>query len=292
MIPLKRIRTTVAVHANFTGAKRVDKNFELLKKKRDGLLDDDSDNKWDSSFWKQSKVQLLKETCGKCAYCETPTSVNQYGDVEHFRPKSKYWWLAYCYENYLVSCVACNQVYKKDFFLLRDNRKKLRGPKIKSTFTDAKLLQLAALLTVDPVNNSLGYPMTKFIKELSGEGSLLINPYFDNPATYLAYLPILENNEVVVVATSKKYEPFVEACNDLFGINRKELMDERFKVYSTYLTFKYTLMENIRVQLRNKINNDLINMASDKYAFAGMVRYLNTQPLSSLPWDFTVAPTA
>ena len=45
-----------------------------------------------STVWKAGKPQLKRETGGKCAYCESPTDTVAHGDVEHFRPKSKYWW--------------------------------------------------------------------------------------------------------------------------------------------------------------------------------------------------------
>ena len=50
---------------------------------------------------------------------------NDRGDVEHFRPKSAvlddplhggYWWLAYDFQNYLLSCSLCNRVRKKTRF--------------------------------------------------------------------------------------------------------------------------------------------------------------------------------
>lgn len=103
MIRLTRVRTAPPVHDNFHGTKRVDANLKLLKLKRDGKLQEGTEKNWNSDFWKKAKDQLLAETYNKCAYCETPTKVVDYGDVEHFRPKSKYWWLAYCYDNYLAS---------------------------------------------------------------------------------------------------------------------------------------------------------------------------------------------
>ena len=39
-----------------------------------------------------------------CAYCEQKLPESDRGDVEHFRPKSLYRWLAYAFENYLLSC--------------------------------------------------------------------------------------------------------------------------------------------------------------------------------------------
>jgi len=61
-----------------------------------------------------------------CAYCGA--DIDEAGiDVEHFRPKSNvdedemhggYWWLAYDFENYFLSCIVCNQKYKRDRFPL------------------------------------------------------------------------------------------------------------------------------------------------------------------------------
>lgn len=53
-----------------------------------------------------------------CAYCQCHLPHNDPGDVEHFRPKSRYWWLAYDFVNYLLSCAACNRNRKKEKFPL------------------------------------------------------------------------------------------------------------------------------------------------------------------------------
>lgn len=287
MIPLKRIRTEAAVHANFRGAKRVDFNLKLLTKKRDGELEADSKDKWDSNVWKQAKDQLLIESNNKCAYCETPTKVIAYGDVEHFRPKSVYWWLAYSYENYLVSCVVCNQQYKKDFFAILDNAKKLKGPKVTASMTDGKLQQLAPTITVDPVNDADGMPLQDFIDAINDEYALIVNPYFENPADYLAYEPILENKEVVITSTQPKHQPIVEACEKYFGINRKELMDLRFQQYCAYMTYKHTLTSpGLKTQIKTMIENRLRELQADFSAYAGMIRYFETKKLEDLPWDF------
>jgi uncharacterized protein (TIGR02646 family) len=51
-----------------------------------------------------------------CAYCQCGLPPNDPGDVEHFRPKSEYWWLAYQFKNYLLSCSRCNRNCKKADF--------------------------------------------------------------------------------------------------------------------------------------------------------------------------------
>lgn len=66
---------------------------------------------------------------GKCAYCEAPVRVDQHGDIEHWRPKRAvsdlegkpvehpgYYWLAYDWTNLLLSCITCNQKWKRTRF--------------------------------------------------------------------------------------------------------------------------------------------------------------------------------
>jgi uncharacterized protein (TIGR02646 family) len=48
----------------------------------------------------------------KCAYCETRIEQSH---VEHYRPKSKYFWLAYSWDNLLLACSTCN-THKSDHF--------------------------------------------------------------------------------------------------------------------------------------------------------------------------------
>ncbi|GMV39067.1 MAG: hypothetical protein AMXMBFR64_07830 [Myxococcales bacterium] len=90
----------------------------------------------------------------KCGYCER--LLTDHGDVEHYRPKtaiftllkpgrerqslnntagrsfgkppkvgtwdSGYWWLAYSWDNYLVSCGLCNQSWKNALFPVAGGR--------------------------------------------------------------------------------------------------------------------------------------------------------------------------
>src|SRR4051812_10882784 len=58
------------------------------------------------AHWTESDVRgALHAMHGRvCAYCQSDLPHNDPGDVEHFRPKSEYWWLAYEFANYLLSC--------------------------------------------------------------------------------------------------------------------------------------------------------------------------------------------
>ena len=80
------------------------------------------------NIWSDLKPTLVKICGKKCWYSECPIE-GDHGDVDHFRPKNRsldvcgnvqledgYWWLAYDYMNYRLSCSICNQTGKRDFF--------------------------------------------------------------------------------------------------------------------------------------------------------------------------------
>ncbi len=73
------------------------------------------------------KQALVDAQYGKCCFCERKVGAD--GDVEHFRPKAGvrqnvsspmlrpgYYWLAYDWDNLLLSCSACNQRHKRNLF--------------------------------------------------------------------------------------------------------------------------------------------------------------------------------
>lgn len=102
--------------------------------------------------WGKHKYHFIEaQYKGKCAYCETQVIAGSSGDVEHFRPKAYcqalssaanrndyvgqrpgrrnvgartegYWWLAYDWRNYLLSCNRCNAVWKKNQFPVKAGR--------------------------------------------------------------------------------------------------------------------------------------------------------------------------
>ncbi|MEJ5964583.1 hypothetical protein [Flavonifractor porci] len=87
------------------------------------------------AIWSEFKEILIKYYGHICWYSECALT-GSYGDVDHFRPKNKstkangecilqdgYWWLAYDYLNYRLSCETCNRPYgeggKRDIFPLK-----------------------------------------------------------------------------------------------------------------------------------------------------------------------------
>ncbi len=88
-----------------------------------------------ANFWREFKPILIKYYGEKCWYSECSLE-GSYGDVDHFRPKNistdekgniiledGYWWLAYDYLNYRLSCEKSNRNFgdggKNDIFPLK-----------------------------------------------------------------------------------------------------------------------------------------------------------------------------
>lgn len=62
------------------------------------------------------KDELIKETSGKCAYCESKILASSPGDVEHIIPKSKCPKLYVEWSNLTLACSRCNREGKKDYY--------------------------------------------------------------------------------------------------------------------------------------------------------------------------------
>lgn len=258
MIRLTRVRTASAIPAGFRGQKRIERLQELIAFSAAGTFS------FKTTVWKAAKNQLKRETHGKCAYCEAPTSAVAHGDVEHFRPKSVYWWLAYCYENYTYSCQICNQTYKSDSF-----------PIAGSAMVHGDLAQVA-FLTPDPFEEATGMRYADFQAACAAEGSHLPDVYFDDVESLLGWEADAVKKQVLVVARpgSAASARAVAAVDQFLGLNRPELKGLRWAVYLDLETFRDTLAvlpagHPTAVKVANRIKA----MMADSGEFAGMVRY-------------------
>ncbi len=112
------------------------------------------------------KQSLLQAQRAKCAFCESVVTHVSYGDVEHFRPKGGfrqrrrgplrrpgYYWLAYAWENLLISCELCNRRFKRNWFPLERGTTRVRGP----------------------------------AGDIAQERPLLVNPAADDPASFITF---------------------------------------------------------------------------------------------------------
>lgn len=107
---------------------------------------------WRKDRWRRPRVvgALYAMHGESCAYCQgLLTRTSDSGDAEHFRPKSVYWWLAYDFSNYLLSCMACNRYVKKEEFPLAPGEPGLR-------FGDGRNISEERKLLLDPSFDPVG----------------------------------------------------------------------------------------------------------------------------------------
>ena len=273
MIALERVRTVDAVHEKYRGLLKKASDKELLKSYRDYLLDNTKKVSFTESFWTKAKPQLKKESNGKCAYCEANTKVVAHGDVEHYRPKSVYWWLAYTYDNYLYACQICNQTYKSDNFPIGSLA--LVVPNVQPHHIDTDIDALVGKISPDPIDTALDLKLTAYIKAHKKEKPFLINPYIDNPAKYFAYEADDVLEEVKIVPTKPLYKNYVEASEKYYGINRIELKNFRYSVYSLFRVLKMSHGALPEGAIKKETKKQIDNMLLSKYLFSGMNRYFD-----------------
>ena len=128
----------------------------------------------------------------KCAYCEQKL-LDAPKHIEHYRPKNHYYWLAYSWDNLLLSCGSCNSV--KD-----DNFKTL--------------------------NNKVNYSNEKYsnIHNLSDDYDKLEIPQIINPEKDDIIKDIVYNKNGYVNSPNQRVQHTIEiACK----LNRDELLQKR-----------------------------------------------------------------
>lgn len=223
-------------------------------------------------LWGRAKPQLKAESYNKCIYCEADTAVVAHGDVEHFRPKSQYWWLAYCYDNYTFSCQICNQTYKGDTFPVQGPR--LAPPAVPLTLpTDgAELKSLLQTICPDPVTTTDAAVARLYAQE----DAELINPYVADPEQLFAWKAIPETREVWLVAVtgSSQSGRAVKAAEDVLGLNRQELLRLRWNAYETLETLVLLFQEGgFTAERQRDFLLRIRTQAGADRPFAGMTRF-------------------
>jgi uncharacterized protein (TIGR02646 family) len=158
--------------------------------------------KFDCYRHPQIKEKLVALFKGKCAYCDSNITHITAGDIEHFRPKSAYWWLACDWDNLLFACEKCNRTGKNDAFPLLNN-----------AVTQCKYNKKALLEAEDKKER------------------LLLNPCVEDPEQFFDYD---EKTAVVHPKTghpkSSKERLMADQSIATYQLQRRELVQEREKL--------------------------------------------------------------
>lgn len=158
------------------------------------------DDKYNSRYKHKDVKEKLKESYKNCCFCEVH---DQQLEVEHYRPKSKYYWLAYSWDNLTLSCTKCNKSKSNNFQILGVSA----VPKVKGDdLTD--IHQLSSVYDVV-------------------ESPLLINSDKVSEEELNAFI-YDEDGSVTSDNTRVKYT--IETC----GLNRHNLREERKKIWDSF----------------------------------------------------------
>lgn len=110
--------------------------------------------------WNNSDVRgaLIAMHGRACAYCEVELRGGDRGDVEHFRPRVHYRWLAYSFDNLLLSCLECNRQVKGREFPLRAGAARAGYAKRRGLHREERLLLDPSS---DPTESLIAYDVTQ-----------------------------------------------------------------------------------------------------------------------------------
>lgn len=220
-----------------------------------------------SEFWGAFKDSFMEAQHRKCAYCES--FVTSYGDVEHFRPKAAiyslksegeerpylhtvknrkqtrltkrgYYWLAYDWTNYLLSCEICNRQWKKNFFPIEEGRIE---------------------------NDNEGYPFISPTPK-DNETPLLLNP-FDLDIDFSEHFDF-DDIGLIIPLTEKG-----KISTKIYGLARPSLM--QFRIHIARDTRRNLIkFANAQPNSREEIEaaENLLELGHEKRNYAGMVRII------------------
>jgi uncharacterized protein (TIGR02646 family) len=142
-----------------------------------------------------ARKQLFECQGRKCCYCERGLE-GTYEDVEHYRPKVRYWWLAWSWDNLLYACPQCNRGAKGEAFPLVDEGQRLQPEQ-------------------PPPGNEL---------------PLLLDPAVDNPIEHIEFRRSkIEGKEIWRAYARASSERGRVSIDDLLALNRESLVGRAYK---------------------------------------------------------------
>lgn len=158
-------------------------------------------DKYLNQYKKQdTKDSLYEEFSKKCCYCEKKL-YDQDKHIEHYRPKSIYYWECYSYDNLLLSCSNCNR-HKGVQFPTQNAKQLYNSTYLETIHSNGKTL------------NKLEEP-------------LLINPCEMNPSEHLEI-----KQDYYIYPKTEKGEKTIQ----ILKLNRKELLELRKEVFEAFRT--------------------------------------------------------
>ncbi len=217
-------------------------------------------------IWKDYKVHFTQAQHEKCGYCEVYVTPGQSGDVEHYAPKGDvrelddyapghevpfsssvegrktkvlsqfgYWWLAYDWSNYLLSCSVCNQRWKGAIFPVQEKPR-----------------------TIPP-------------SQATQETPLLLNPYSDiDPGQHLRFSDF---GQIEACGNSLFGKETIRTCGLDRDSLVKARREKSKRAYQLVRALSQAVKSENRAEIK-KVLRDFYEMGREEYEFAGMVRII------------------
>lgn len=227
-------------------------------KRKEVIIQGEYDKHYDN-YYKPSDVKdkLYDIYHGKCAYCEWRVEKLH---VEHFRPKTIYYWLAFSWDNLLLACPTCN--IAKSYNFPTTIKSSIKPPVCDND--DDKNCRLFNNLSED-LN--------------SEEQPLLINPELDDPTQHITYS---ENGEIH--SNDPRYDCTINICK----LNRPQLVTERKKILNDFVQkvqaelFHYKNQQDQEIALSTCIRGFNRDAADTSKPFTGFQTYVKQFLLNSI----------
>jgi uncharacterized protein (TIGR02646 family) len=213
-----------------------------------------------TQFKQQDTKDALDEMSNTCVFCQQKLTIATGNEdarsIEHFRPKSKYWWLAYSWDNLFPVCIKCNQSKSDDFECLGAPITYIRTGDL------ANIHSLAA--------------------DYQGvENPKLLHPELDEPETHLKY----DLKGKVENDNSDKGKYTISTCK----LNRLDLQGKRKKEFDDF-DEKLSLILFDGSKNATQKQNDIFRLFFDfqkegndeRNEFSGFKKYISTHFLRDI----------
>ena len=197
----------------FPGHASIPKHSKTTHEKRMTIINGETyidKDEYNKRYKKQDIRIALKDIYkNKCAFCEQ--KIEQY-NVEHYRPKKIYYWLAFSWDNLIMACPTCNQSKGINF--------EIEGFRVEFDNTEANIRNINA--------SSESYDLIEEPK--------MVNPEITNPLGQ-----ILFKRDGFIESDNVRFAYTIGKCN----IDRKYLNDERRKLLDVFSRdIRSALIEN------------------------------------------------
>lgn len=194
-------------------------NGATTNQHRNTIIENGQYDKKSDDRYKQDdiKARLRDSHHGKCAFCE---SVSERLDIEHYRPKNSYWWLAFSWDNLLLACPTCNSEYKRTQFPINGTA---------AAYDSAHL----------PDIHTLGEQYD------AAEQPQLVNPEKENPEPLLQF-----DRNGRISSADPRMQTTIQVC----GLDRPGLNERRQKIFDIFRNGVLSIRRDPNIQNKEKIS--------------------------------------